>query len=88
MAKWIGLFLLLGIVLTANFAGAIWDTDAEVEYSRITLGGGHSTTASYQVDDSLTQNLTSTSQKSSRYEVVGIKDDAGAGSGVNGWNQY
>ena len=87
MVKWIGLFILVGIVLTANFAIAIWDTEAELEYSRITIGGGHSATGNYEVDDALTQNMPSTSQSSSTFEVVGIMDDS-AGSSVDKWNQY
>jgi len=89
MAKWIIGLLALGIALTTTLAGAITSTETDLEYSRITMGGGHSSTEKYQVDDALTQNVTATAQQSSRFEVLSVKADSGpTASSVSGWEQY
>ena len=61
--------------------------DNAVEYSRITMGGGHSQKGRYTVSDSLTRNVGVAVQKSSRFTVTSVKGLSQTTS-VKTWKHY
>ena len=63
--------------------------ETELEYSRLTLGGGYSAHGKYEVNDSITQDTGATVQKSGRYEVSSVKSDPGQLlTSVEHWQEY
>jgi len=82
--------LLLGLVITALISAFGMDgfADSSVEYTRITIGGGHSAKGKFSVNASMTQSTGSAVQTgSSRIEVTNIKGKSEE-SAVGNWKEY
>jgi len=59
-----------------------------VEYSRITLGGGHSAKERYKVNASMTRSTGSSVQAGSRFEVTNVKGGESETTAAKGWTSY
>ena len=81
--------LLLGLVITALISAFGMDgfADSSVEYSRITIGGGHSAKGKFSVNASMTQSTGSAVQTGGSFTVTNIKGKSEE-SAVGNWKEY
>ena len=61
--------------------------DSTIEYSRITMGSGHSQKGRYTVSDSLTRNVGVAVQKGGRFTVTSVKGLSQVTAAKN-WKHY
>jgi len=81
-------FRVLIVLLTVSgMSGLCYPADVTTAYTRITLGGGQSTSGNIQISDSMTQNAGSNVQTGTRVQVTSVKDQ-GEASKVGNWKSY